>query len=342
MVLPLIPLIVAAATAASATVAAKKGYDSYQNIKEAKEIAEATERKYKKAFNSFEQARKRTNEMFESYGETKLTILNGTMKHFVKSFKKLKNVQFSDKTVIDSIGNVSNIDHFMKEVEKQTIHASQIAVSGISALAGGGLAAMGALGATTTFAAASTGTAIASLSGAAATNATLAFLGGGSLAAGGLGVAGGMVVLGGIALAPALAIGSVIFASSTEKKLEEIKKQRAEINVEIKKLDAARNVLNEIQTYTSKMQQLARNCNTLFKKYIDRMEKIISLSGTNYLKLSFEEQQVVYDTYQLAVVMKHLLDTSIINEDGAVSSLLDETIVKTEKYLSKSDRGFGE
>lgn len=45
---------------------------------------------------------------------------------------------------------------------------------------------------------ASTGTAISTLSGVAATKATLAWLGGGALAAGGLGVAGGAVVLGAI------------------------------------------------------------------------------------------------------------------------------------------------
>ena len=57
-----------------------------------------------------------------------------------------------------------------------------------------------------TFAAASTGTAIATLSGAAATNATLAFFGGGSLAAGGLGMAGGTAVLGGLVAGPALCV----------------------------------------------------------------------------------------------------------------------------------------
>ncbi len=46
-----------------------------------------------------------------------------------------------------------------------------------------------------TYATASTGTAITTLSGAAATNATLAWFGGGSIAAGGSGVAGGAVVL---------------------------------------------------------------------------------------------------------------------------------------------------
>lgn len=56
---------------------------------------------------------------------------------------------------------------------------------------------------------ASTGTAISALAGAAASNATFAFIGGGSLAAGGLGVAGGTAVLTAVVAAPAalLAIG---------------------------------------------------------------------------------------------------------------------------------------
>ena len=72
--------------------------------------------------------------------------------------------------------------------------------------AAGAFAAASTLGGTAVLGTASTGTAIASLSGAAATNATLAFLGGGSLAAGGLGVAGGTMVLGGLVAGPALAV----------------------------------------------------------------------------------------------------------------------------------------
>ena len=54
---------------------------------------------------------------------------------------------------------------------------------------------------------ASTGTAISSLSGVAATNATLAWLGGGTLAAGGLGMAGGAIVLGAICIGGAVGAG---------------------------------------------------------------------------------------------------------------------------------------
>lgn len=61
----------------------------------------------------------------------------------------------------------------------------------------GGLGTPAAVsGLVATFGTAGTGTAISSLSGAAAANATLAWLGGGTLVAGGLGIAGGAIVVG--------------------------------------------------------------------------------------------------------------------------------------------------
>ena len=59
----------------------------------------------------------------------------------------------------------------------------------------GVLTALGAYGAVQAFGIASTGAAIGGLSGAAANSATLAWFGGGALAAGGLGIAGGTAVL---------------------------------------------------------------------------------------------------------------------------------------------------
>lgn len=92
----------------------------------------------------------------------------------------------------------------------QLVHDIGLAVTttAAGAMTGAGAAATTytAVGA---FATASTGTAISTLSGAAASNATLAFLGGGSLASGGMGVAGGTMALAGIAAAPALLAGAV-------------------------------------------------------------------------------------------------------------------------------------
>lgn len=75
---------------------------------------------------------------------------------------------------------------------------SKAKASGAIGSAGIGLATLGptaAMGIATTFGVASTGTAISALSGAAATNAALAWLGGGAIAAGGGGVAAGNALL---------------------------------------------------------------------------------------------------------------------------------------------------
>ena len=89
-----------------------------------------------------------------------------------------------------------------------------------------------------TFAAASTGTAIASLSGAAATNATLAFFGGGSLAAGSLGMAGGTMVLGGLVAGPALMVMGFVAGSAADKELEKARTNKAEVVEVAKQLEA--------------------------------------------------------------------------------------------------------
>lgn len=93
------------------------------------------------------------------------------------------------------------------------------ASSAVGGAAGGAAVGAGAAFATYSAVAAmatsSTGTAISSLAGVAASNATLAALGGGSLAAGGLGMAGGTAVLGTIVAAPAiLAAGIALFWTS--------------------------------------------------------------------------------------------------------------------------------
>ena len=79
--------------------------------------------------------------------------------------------------------------------------AAQGAVAG-TALGVGSWTAVSALGS------ASTGIAIATLHGAAATNATLAWFGGGSLAAGGWGMGGGTFFLGGITLIPIIGVSA--------------------------------------------------------------------------------------------------------------------------------------
>lgn len=111
------------------------------------------------------------------------------------------------------------------------------AIGGVGVGAG---TAAGVFAAVSALATASTGTTIASLSGAAASSATLAWLGGGSLAAGGMGVAGGTAVLTGVVALPMLlAVGAVLVWKG--------QRLRRAAEAEAEKLDAAEQALEDVQ-----------------------------------------------------------------------------------------------
>jgi membrane protein implicated in regulation of membrane protease activity len=150
----------------------------------------------------------------------------------------------------------------------------------------GGTTALGAWAVVSVLGSASTGTAIAGLSGIAATNATLAWFGGGALAAGGAGMSGGMIVLGGI-----IAVPMMYFATKrTYAKSEAVKKETEKLKEENEKLLNSRGVcesnLKEIKITVNKIVDLTEN----FTKTVEREYKVIRPYGP----LSYLRQKVSF------------------------------------------------
>ena len=171
--------------------------------------------------------------------EKKKEELNSTLEILVKkkieaikSLKKIKkiaeNFKEKDRDSIQEEINDSETKQYFYDVD-ETISAADIAMNTGKGVSAGIGTAVGTWALISTYGAASTGTAIASLSGAAATNATLAWLGGGSLAAGGGGIAAGSAVLGGIVAIPALAITGLFSHLKANKKIKEIEEKIYEV-----------------------------------------------------------------------------------------------------------------
>ena len=117
----------------------------------------------------------------------------------------------------------------------------------------GALTALGAYGLVGALGTASTGAAIGGLSGAAASSATLAWLGGGALAAGGLGIAGGTAVLGGIVAAPAVIAVGVFrqvkagkVEQESQERIQKLELEKAKLDRDRAKLRAARHLADEV------------------------------------------------------------------------------------------------
>ena len=190
----------------------KAGFDA----KNAKQINKSANELVQESTDYLNAQRLACGNSLTRLGAEKMAVLNGTISDFLNVFTQIKNVDFKETEGLDV--ELRSMAHF----------AGSVAGGAVAGTAGGALAAFGAYGAAQALAFASTGTAISALSGAAATNATLAFFGGGSLAAGGLGMAGGTAVLGGLVAGPALLVMGLVAGKAAKKGLEKAYTNRAE------------------------------------------------------------------------------------------------------------------
>ncbi|MEU0764222.1 hypothetical protein ABZ351_31585 [Streptomyces microflavus] len=124
-----------------------------------------------------------------------------------------------------------------------------------SAVAGAGAGA-GVTAAASSFGVASTGATISGLAGAAAESATLAFLGGGSLASGGGGVALGATALNFVTIGPALLIGGLFVKSQGAKAVTRAREFEAKTAVAIAELDETEARLSGVDARAAELRAL--------------------------------------------------------------------------------------
>lgn len=195
-----------------------------------------------------------------------------------------------------------SFEQFNKEVEeikRMNIEAPQggSAVGGVAV--GAGIATLGPtalMGLATTFGTASTGAAIGSLSGAAATNAALAWLGGGTLAAGGGGMALGNAFLAltgpvGWGIAGLVGVGGTLFARSKNTKIIE------KANQQVKEINQAK---AEIIDKISILEGCIKNIYDLKDTILDDLEYLVDNDMLrSYKKYSDDEKEFLRGTFML-------------------------------------------
>jgi hypothetical protein len=157
------------------------------------------------------------------------------------------------------------------------------------------------------------------LSGVAATNATLAFLGGGSLAAGGLGMAGGAAVLGGLVAGPALAIMGFVVGAKASANLDKAYSNREEAKKIAEELNTASSLCNGIRRRSYMFERLLIHLESIFIPLIGEMEMAISKHGNNFNALPVESQKAIAGAASIAQAIKAVLDTPILTDEGKLT-----------------------
>lgn len=302
-----------------------KGAKAFMTNSEAKKIFKSAEGVVSDAKDALEESREVCNQRLRDFGETKLQVISKEIQIFVAVFSKLKNVNLESSPELDKLnaGNFSELA--LEELQHSCTFASSLLTGSASGAAAGTITAFGAYGSTMALASAGTGTAITSLSGVAATNATLAWLGGGTLAAGGYGMAGGAVVLGTLVAGPAiLVLGTVLGAKAKTKlneaqtNLEKAQTYDAEVRLVIEKLNAIIQVADFATNLLTGLQQRLMEAN-------QHLAGVVEDAGEDYSLYSEEQQKAVFIAVQYAMLIKSTIDTPILNEDGSLSEKAIET-----------------
>lgn len=245
-----------------------------------------------------------------------------------------KHVDFKDTEGLDELKKFHIDEHDFEEMRSLVTFAGSLAGGAVAGTAGGALAAFGAYGAAQALAFASTGTAISALSGAAATNATLAFFGGGSLAAGGLGMAGGTAVLGGLVAGPALMVMGLVAGNAAKKNLEKAYTNRSEAIQIASQLNVAGLQCETIRRRTYMFYNLLARLDTYFLPLIYKMEDIVANEGEDYRAYSADSKKVIASCASVAVSVKSVLDTPLLTDDGLLTEESEGTATNIEGFLN--------
>ncbi|MFF8729391.1 hypothetical protein ACF073_23250 [Streptomyces sp. NPDC015171] len=261
--------------------------------------------------------------------ERRRTVYDRALTPFRESFARLRHVDLVELAPVDPAGAA------VSDVELRELR--HVAVTAVASLAGGAVAGAG-IGAVTyaavgAFATASTGAAISGLSGAAATSATLAWLGGGSLAAGGGGVAAGTLVMAALVAGPALlAAGALLewrgraakqdqkeFARRLDEADLELRKARTDLSAVFRRSREIRLVLKDLGDAMAARQPV-------FAELVGRCD--------DYASYGPGARALVKDMFDLAVITVAVMGAPPAGEDGRVNELSGRVIADARARLA--------
>ena len=323
-----IPFIIVGATIAMGAtgvgLGAKGGYDQHR----AQKLNDESNKRAENASLRLEDLRKKCSKSLQDLGDEKLTVLNGSVTRFVDAFSQLKNVDFTGSEGLDELSKIKMGDIEFTEMKALTKFSSSLLQGSATGIAGGALTAIGAYGAATTLATASTGTAISALHGVAATNATLAWFGGGSLAAGGAGMAGGAAVLGGIVAGPALLCMGIIVGSKAGKNLENARANAYQTNEICEELENGSVECISIRRRCYMFYNLLARLDAYLTPLTFAMEEIIKAEGVDYSLFSSQSKKTIASAAATVTSVKAVLDTPILTDNGALTE-------ESEKMLNQ-------
>ncbi len=332
-----LPFILGAAAITAGVTGIIKGIEAGSDNSKAEELQKEAQAIYKRTELDLKYVRQTTIQSLENLGKLKLEVWDRQLGRFVQLYEQLKNIELKGQANVGEFNAAKFTIEELGQMKDLSLKAQEVMMGGAGAVGSGALVGVVSYGGAMMFASASTGTAIGSLAGAAATNATLAWFGGGSLAAGGLGMAGGMAVLGGIIASPVFAVGGLMMASKAQENLANAQKYQAETTKAVEQMNDAISRSEAINDIALKFEEVIQRLSKTMIPVLDTLESTIVALGGDYSLYSPSQKRQVHLAVQFVQVLKIVLETPLLTEEGAVNDKYFKALEQGEKiFLSRS------
>lgn len=340
-----LPLIVGGLAALAGVAGVGTGIHGGIKMKEANDTMKAAKLKQEKAVALFEKRNVETTELMDSIGKKELEILN-SFDEFADLIEKIQGRPEFKSVEKEGI----NLPGYEAEELKKVSAGAGVLLGGVGGAAAGTAGGFAAAGATTSavmaLGTASTGTAISSLSGVAATNATLAALGGGSVAFGGGGMALGTAVLGGATLGVGLLVGGIIFnvtGSKLSDKADDAYKQAQKTENEVNKIIG---YLCELRSAARPFKESLMEIENQYNKRLATLNHVINFSEkVQWSEFTEKEKKMTENAVLLVGLLYKMCKTNLVlksqNKDGLNTVNREEvkTVVEDANKILDEVRG---
>jgi hypothetical protein len=307
----MIPLILGAVALGTAAVGAMKGSEGVGNMNEANEIGKRAQEKHERAVRQLKADWEATNKLAEEYGQLQLNVKKCTIGRFVTLIERIG--QRASQSELLFLEGLDISTQQIKEYKTTAMEAEDWFKGSVSATVAGAAAgssavtlasSVGTVTVTRFFGLWATEVGISQLGGAAARSATLAWLGGSSMAVGGL-------VLGGITLGPALMVGGFQIAGKGEEALTKVREYEAKVNAEIAKVEAAKDFLRQVKRRIVELSDLVHDLNIRTELGLDELETKAFERSRDAGKF----QQVLL----LVTALGEIIKTSVLDSEGQLN-----------------------
>ncbi len=328
----LIPVALKGAAVVAGAAGVGSAVHGAKKMKDANDTMESAKQRHERNVENFEEENKTTSQDMDKLGKLELEILH-SFGEFSDVFEQIKNKPKFENYIKNGI----TLPQYDGEKLKEVSVGAGVLLGGLGGAGLGAASGFAAAGATTAavmaLGTASTGTAIASLSGAAATNATLALLGGGTLAAGGGGIAAGTAALGAATLGVGLLVGGVIFSFTGSKLSDKADEAWDQMKTAEAKINKICSYLKELRETSNNYLDSLIRVNNIYQEHLSGLKSIVNLLGhKDWNTFTEEEKKVTENTVLLVGLLYSMCKVELViksKSDDDVNSINKEAIKKS-------------